>query len=84
MKNPYSNPLNGKSGYTHKLLASLTQKEIREYVAYYRWRQEHESFPDRPQNVYQSKAYFMYRTNQWVYDAHKMLDKNQTIGSEVD
>ena len=84
MKIPYTNPIDEKSGNTHKLLASLSPEELREYISWYRWRQEHESFPDKPQNVYQSKTYFLYRTNQWVYDAQKMLDKNQTIGSEVD
>ena len=81
MENPYLNPLDGKTGYTHKLLASLTPEEIREYIAWYRWRQEQDSFPEKPKNVYQSKAYFMYRTNQFVYDAQKMLDKNQAIDS---
>jgi hypothetical protein len=81
MKNPYSNPIGEKSGNTYKLLASLTPEKIREYISWYRWRQEHELFPEKPQNVYQSKAYFMYRTNQSIYDAQKMLDKNQGIDS---
>ena len=81
MKNPYSNPLDGKSGYTHKQLALLTPKEIREYVTYYRWEQANRSFSDNPKSVYKSKSYFMYRTNQFVYDAQKMLDKNQAIDS---
>jgi hypothetical protein len=79
MKNPYLNPIDGKSGFTHKQLASLTPEELLGYIAWYRWRQEHESFPDKPRNVYQSKAYFMYRTNQFVYDAQKLLVKNQAI-----
>ena len=81
MKNPYSNPLDGKSGYTHKLLAELTPEEIKQYVLHYRWEQANRSFPDNPKSVYKSKSYFMYRTNQWVYDAQKILDKNQAIDS---
>ena len=83
MKNPYTNPIGEKSGNTYKLLASLTPEEIREYISWYRWRQEHELFPEKPQNVFQSKAYFMYRTNQFVYDAQKVLDKNQPVDIEV-
>jgi len=81
MKNPYLNPIDEKSGNTYKLLASLNPKDLQEYISWYRWRQEHESFSDKPQNVYQSKAYFMYRTNQFVYDAQKLLDTNQAIES---
>ena len=83
MKNPYSNPLDGKSGYTYKQLASLTPKEIREYVTYYRWEQANRSFPNNPKSVYESKSYFMYRTNQFIYDAQKVLDKNQPEDVEV-
>ena len=86
MQNPYPNPLAERSGNTHELLASLTSEEIRQYVLHYRWEQANMSFPDNPKSVYKSKAYYMYRTNQWVYDAQKVLAEQGEIksdGSEV-
>ena len=86
MQNPYPNPLAGRSGYTHELLASLTPEEIKQYVLHYRWEQANASFPVKPKSVYKSKAYYMYRTNQWVYDAQKVLaehDKKKFDSSEV-
>jgi hypothetical protein len=75
--NPYKNPLDKKTGFTNKLLTSLTQEELQEYISWYRWRQANETFPKESRNVYRSGAYFMYRTNQFIYDAQKlqMLDK---------
>ncbi len=77
MMNPYKNPLDKKTGFTNKLLTSLTQEELQEYISWYRWRQANETFPKESRNVYRSGAYFMYRTNQFIYDAQKlqMLDK---------
>ena len=86
MQIPYPNPLAGQFGNTHELLASLTPEEIRQYVLHYRWEQANMSFPDNPKSVYKSKAYYMYRTNQWVYDAQKVLaehDKKKLDSSEV-
>lgn len=86
MQNPYPDPLAGRSGYTHELLASLTPEELKQYIANYRWSQAHASFPDKPASVYLSKAYYMYRTNQFVYDAQKVLAKNnkkKLDGTEV-
>ena len=86
MKNPYSDPLAGRSGYTHELLASLTSEEIKQYIANYQWSQAHASFPDKPASVYQSKAYYMYRTNQFIYDAQKALaehDSKKSDGTEL-
>ena len=73
MQNPYPDPLAGRFGYTHELLASLTPEEIKQYIANYQWSQAHASFPDKPHSVYLSKAYYMYRTNQFIYDAQKVL-----------
>jgi len=86
MQNPYPDPLAGRSGYTHELLASLTPEEIKQYIANYQWSQAHASFPDKPDSVYLSKAYYMYRTNQFIYDAQKLLAERGEIesdGSEV-
>ena len=83
MKNPYPDPLAGRSRYTHELLASLTPEEIKHYIANYQWSQTHASFPEKPDSVYQSKAYYMYRTNQFIYDAQKVLadhDKKNSDG----
>ncbi len=33
MQNPYPNPLAGRSGYTHELLALLTPEEIKQYTS---------------------------------------------------
>jgi hypothetical protein len=84
MKNPYPDPLAGRSGYSHELLASLTPEEIIQYIANYQWSQAHASFPDKPHSVYLSKAYYMYRTNQFIYDALKVLanhDKKKSDGT---
>ena len=86
MKNPYPDPLAGRSGYTHELLASLTPEEIKQYIANYQWSQAHKSFPDKPHSVYLSKAYCMYRTNQIIYDALKVLadhDEKKSDGTEL-
>lgn len=73
MKNPYTNPLEELSGNTLDLLRALTPQELQQYIAWYQWRRANESFPDKPKNVYQSESYFMYRTNQFIYDAQKLL-----------
>ena len=86
MQNPYPDPLAGRSGYTHELLASLTSEEIKQYIANYQWSQANTSFPEKPDSVYQSKAYYMYRTNQFIYDAQKVLadhDKKKLDDTEV-
>ena len=77
MTNPYKNPLDEKTGFTNKLLTSLTQEELQEYISWYRWRQANETFPNKSRNVYKSSAYFMYRTNQFIYDAQKLLNQSQ-------
>ncbi len=82
MQNPYKNPLEGKSGYTQKLLESLTAEELREYIAWCKWSQDHESFPDKPKNIYQSRAYFLYRTTRFVYDAKKEIDRRDEMATE--
>lgn len=86
MQNPYPDPLAGRSGYTHELLASLTPEELKQYIANYQWSQAHASFPEKPHSVYLSKAYYMYRTNQFIYDAQKVLgehDKKKSNDTEV-
>ena len=82
MQNPYSNPLAGRSGCTHELLASLTPEEIKQYIANFQWSQAHASFPEKPDSVYQSKAYYMYRTNQFIYDAQKVLAEHGEMKSD--
>jgi hypothetical protein len=86
MQNPYPNPLAGRSGYTHELLASLTPEEIKQYIANFQWRQAHEVFPKKPRSMYQSKAYFLLRTNQFIHNAKLVLAERGEIksdGSEV-
>jgi hypothetical protein len=73
MKNPYTNPLDGRAGNTLELLKSLNPEGLQQYVAWYQWRRVHESFPDKPTNMYQSKSYFLFRTSQFIYDAQKLL-----------
>ena len=86
MQNPYPNPLAGRSGYTHELLASLTPEELKQYIANYQWSQAHASFPEKPRSMYQSKAYFLLRTNQFIHNAELVLAEYGEIksdGSEV-
>jgi hypothetical protein len=73
MKNHYTNPLDGRSGNTLELLKSLTEEELRQYIACYQWRRANESLPDKPKNMYQSKSYFAYRASQFIHDAQKLL-----------
>jgi len=82
MQNPYPDPLAGRSGYTHELLESLTPEELKQYIANYQWSQAHASFPEKPDSVYQSKEYYMYRTNQFIYDAKKVLAKHNKRKSD--
>jgi hypothetical protein len=63
-KNPHTNPLDGKSGYTHELLAQLTAEELEEFLAYNRWEQENRRFTET--NAYTSRAYHTYRTRRWA------------------
>jgi len=86
MKNPYPDPLAGRSGNTRELLASLTPEELKQYIANYQWHRANASFPGNPKSVYKSKAYFMYRTNQFIYDAQKVLAQHaekKSDGTEV-
>jgi hypothetical protein len=78
MENPYSNPLNGKTGNTQDLLARLSIDELQVYIAHYRWRQAHEQFSDNPKTPYQSASYFRYRTNQWIDEAQKLTEEKQS------
>ena len=82
MHNPYPNPLDGRSGYTHELLASLTPEEIKQYITNFQWRQAHEVFPEKPRSMYQSKAYFLLQTNQFIYNAQKALAEHGKIKSD--
>jgi hypothetical protein len=86
MQNPYSNPLDKKTGFMHELLNALSPEELRQYINHFQWRQAHEVFPEKPRNMYQSKAYFMLRTNQFIHDAKLVLAEQGEIksdGSEV-
>ena len=64
MQNPYPDPLDDKTGFMHELLDALSPEELHQYIAHYQWRQAHEVFPEKPRSMYQSKAYFLLRTNQ--------------------
>ena len=75
MKNPYENPLDGKTGNLQELLALLSPAELLLYISHYRWRQANEQFPKNPRNRYQSESYFKYRTNQSIYEAQKLIDE---------
>ena len=77
MKNPFENPLDGKTGNLQELLASLSPTELQLYIAHYRWRQANEQFPQKPRNPYQSASYFRYRTDQRIYEAQKLISDEQ-------
>ena len=78
MKNPYENPLDGKTGNLQELLVLLSPAELLLYISHYRWRQANEQFPQKPRNRYQSESYFKYRTNQSIYEAQKLIRQKQT------
>jgi len=77
MENPYPNPLSERTGVLHELLNSLTTEELHLYISHFQWRQAHEAFSDNPRNMYQSKAYFLLRTNQFIYDAKLAIVKKE-------
>ena len=86
MQNPYPNPLNDKIGLTHELLDALSSEESRHYIAHFHWRQAQEVFPEKPRSMYQSKAYFLLRTNQFIHNAKLVFAEHAKIksdGSEV-
>ncbi len=86
MQNPYPNPLDDKTGFMHELLDVLSPEELRQYIAHYQWRQANEEFPEKPRSMYQSKAYFLLRTNQFIHNAKLVLAERGEIksdGSEV-
>ena len=86
MQNPYPNPLDDKTGFMHELLEAMSPEELRQYIAHYQWRQAHEVFPEKPSSMYQSKAYFLLRTNQIIHNAKLVLAERGEIkldGSEV-
>ena len=78
MENPYRNPLDGKTGNTQELLAELNIDELQLYIAHYRWRQANETFSYNPKTPYRSGSYFRYRTNQWIFDAQKLIKEKQS------
>ncbi len=86
MQNPYPNPLDDKTGFMHELLDALSPRELRQCIAHYQWRQADEVFPEKPRSMYQSKAYFLLRTNQFIHNAKLVLAEHAEIksdGSEV-
>ena len=86
MQNPYPDPLDGKTGFMHELLDALSPDELRQYIAHYQWRQANEVLPERPRNMYQSKQYFLLRTNQFIHNAKLVLaerGETKSGGSEV-
>ena len=61
--------LAGKTGYTEKLLAELTDTELEEQIAYYSERRTwYINHPDevKPKSHYTSHAYAAYRFGNWV------------------
>jgi hypothetical protein len=78
MENPYPNPLSERSGVLNELLDSLNSEELQQYISHFQWRQAHEVFSEKPRSMYQSKAYFLLRTNQFVYDAKLVLARKST------
>ena len=66
-KNPYNDPTVGKYGdskTTIEILESLTSDELREYIKYLQWEQANRK--NRGPSVYQSRAYYAYRSNNWI------------------
>ncbi|MFM8793413.1 MAG: hypothetical protein ACKOFF_00730 [Acidimicrobiales bacterium] len=72
-QNPYADPTAGRTGLVHEILESLSNDELREYVNHLLWRQVHGTFPARPENPYASRAYFVYRTNNWIHQCWAIL-----------
>ena len=64
-----SGHLTGKSGYTHELLAALTDDELDEQIAHYRERRRwYRSNADevKPVSPYKPHAYAAYRYGIWI------------------
>ena len=63
-----------------KIINSLTQAELVEFIGYYRWRQQHGSFDDTKR--YRSRSYFTYHTSRWISQAERALDAKTGNGPE--
>ena len=70
-KNPYNNPTAGKYGNTIEILESLTSDELREYIQHLQWEQNNRG--DRGPSPYQSRAYFSYRSGNWIQWSRDIL-----------
>lgn len=73
MNNPYPNPFSGRSGLTQEILASLTPKELGEVIAHYIWNQSHGVEGLTSGTGYNSREYYEFRTNRWIYAAEVLL-----------
>ena len=72
-QNPYANPTADRYGLTHEIHQSLTNEELVEYILHLSWRQANSTFPTRPTNPYASRGYFLYRTDNWIYQCRDIL-----------
>lgn len=71
-ENPIPDPTVGKSGTTEEILESLTSDEIRQYVRHLRWEQAHSTTTGK--SPYQSRAYYSYRSNNWIHWCRQILE----------
>ena len=73
--NPPPNPLDGKVGFTHELLESLTDEELTEYETYLRWIESNSTYDET--NVYRSKSYAFYRRSRWHSMIYEIREERQ-------
>lgn len=74
-ENPYNNPTEGKEGFTVEILESLTDEELQEYINYLEWEQTHRE--DRGSSAYQSRAYYQYRSNNWIQWCQEIIQERK-------
>ncbi|MFM7095357.1 MAG: hypothetical protein ACKOYL_12515 [Actinomycetota bacterium] len=69
--NPYPDPTAGKSGNVLEILESLTDGELETYIDHLFWERDHRVFSTT--NVYQSRAYYEYRSGNWIGTCQQIL-----------
>ena len=79
--NPPPNPLDGKEGFTHELLKSLTEEELTEYETYLRWIESNNTYDET--NVYRSKSYALCRRSRWHSMIYEIREERQKASNGI-
>ena len=76
--NPYPDPTEEKSGSTQEILEALTTAELETYIKHLVWNQENSTFSET--NVYRSRAYYGYRSGNWIRQCREIIARRAAEG----